>query len=251
MNSTVNHSSDLAIRLCERHFGIGADGLIILEKSEVADFNMIFYNPDGSHSFCGNGSRCAVRFALHQGIIDKNETDFIAIDGRHLAHINSEVIKLQMNNPSIIPVKLLEKELPITNVVIVNTGSPHLIIFIDDKLNILEIDVRHFGAKIRYSETYKKNGINVNFVNIESENTISIRTYERGVEDETLSCGTGVTASAIAYHHLFAKQTGKQIVNVTALGGQLAVTFDFDIKQYSNTELCGPAELVYHGLIEI
>lgn len=247
----LSHSADLAINLCDRHFGIGSDGLIIIEKSDDADFKMIFYNPDGSQSFCGNGSRCAVRFAFDQKIIINPKTSFISTDGKHLAEIAGDIINLQMNEPKILPVSCSEKELPIVNKALINTGSPHLILFIDPKLNIIEIDVKHYGSKIRYCNTFKKEGVNVNFVGIDADNSISIRTYERGVEDETLSCGTGVTAAAIAYHSLFNTKTGKHNIEVNAIGGQLHVKFEYQNGTYINTYLCGPAELVYSGSIKL
>ncbi len=243
-----SHSPDLAINLCDRHFGIGSDGLIIIEKAEEADFKMIFYNPDGSKSFCGNGSRCAVKFAKEQGIITTDKTNFIASDGKHMAEIkNDGIVNLQMHQPKIVPLTFTEKQLPVIGKVLVYTGSPHLILFIDSKLNILEIDVRHYGSKIRYSNAFKKEGVNVNFVNIDAENNLSIRTYERGVEDETLSCGTGVTASAIAYHSLYNNKIGKHTIDVNAIGGQLQVKFNFQNNEYSDTQLCGPAQMVFEG----
>ncbi len=245
----LSHSPELAINLCDRHFGIGSDGLIIIEKAEDADFKMIFYNPDGSQSFCGNGSRCAVRFAKDQKLIQNKTTNFSAIDGYHHASIEEDEINLQMNTPLISNIRLSENKLPIHNQVVINTGSPHLVLFVDDKLNIIEIDVKHFGSKIRYNSTFKKDGINVNFVGIEATNVIDIRTYERGVEDETLSCGTGVTAAAIAYHHLYTKSIGSQSIEVNAIGGQLHIKFDFRNNEYSNVQLCGPAELVYQGSV--
>ena len=247
----IVHSPELALRLCDRHFGIGSDGLIIIEPAPTADFKMIFYNPDGSQSFCGNGGRCAVRFAKDQGIIKTNKTSFVSTDGIHLAEIDNNIIHLQMHNPVISPINFSEKELPVINKFLINTGSPHLILFIDSKLNILEIDVKYHGAKIRYSNTFKKAGINVNFVGIDAENNISIRTYERGVEDETLSCGTGVTAAAIAYHSLFNNIEGSQTINVNAIGGELKVKFEYINATYSNTNLCGPAELVFSGEVDI
>ena len=251
INLQIEHSPELALRLCDRHFGIGSDGLIIIERADTADFKMIFYNPDGSQSFCGNGGRCAVRFAKDQEIINRHKTSFVSTDGIHLAEIDSDTIRLQMHNPVILPTNFSEKELPVINKLLINTGSPHLILFIDTKLNILEIDVKYHGAKIRYSNTFKKEGVNVNFVGIDAENNISIRTYERGVEDETLSCGTGVTAAAIAYHSLFNKIEGSQTINVNAVGGELRVKFNYTNSEYSNTHLCGPAELVFIGEVDI
>jgi diaminopimelate epimerase len=250
-NLSLNHSADLAIKLCDRHFGVGSDGLIIIEPSKTLDFNMVFYNPDGSKSFCGNGSRCAVKFSEDEGIINKNKTTFDSTDGVHHAEITNNHIQLSMHNPTVSEIAFTEKELPIDHKALVNTGSPHLILFINPKLNILEIDVRYFGAKIRYSNTFKKDGINVNFIGVDAEDNISIRTYERGVEDETLSCGTGVTAAAIAYHSLYKRKEGKHQVHVNAIGGQLNVKFEYKANNYNETFLCGPAELVYSGEIDI
>ena len=247
----INHSPELALNLCDRHFGIGSDGLIIIEPSTDTDFNMVFYNPDGSKSFCGNGSRCAVKFANDIGIIGKNKISFNSTDGIHGAEILSNQIELQMHNPVLSQAMLSEKELPILNKICINTGSPHLILFIDSKMNILEIDVKHYGSKIRYNNLFKKEGINVNFVSIDADDHISIRTYERGVEDETLSCGTGVTAAAIAYHSIYKGTTGSHCIKVKAIGGDLETKFEYKNNQYTGTTLCGPALKVFSGLIEI
>jgi diaminopimelate epimerase len=247
--SEILHSPELARKLCDRHFGIGSDGLIILEKSEQADFNMIFYNPDGSQSFCGNGSRCAVRFAHEQGIITKNQTKFLSTDGIHTAEIDETQVNLQMNAPVFLPLSFNQAITDATNLILINTGSPHLMVFLPELELLKTMDIKSMGAKIRYSEEFKKEGVNINFVAISGSDEIFIRTYERGVEDETLSCGTGVTASAIAYHHFYSQKSGLNRIKVNAVGGKLAVTFDFEANTYNNTHLCGPAESVFNGLI--
>jgi diaminopimelate epimerase len=249
--SEIVHSAELARKLCDRHFGIGSDGLIILEQSSEVDFKMVFYNPDGSQSFCGNGSRCAVRFAHEQGIIAQNQTKFLSTDGIHTAEIDDSQVNLQMNAPVFLPLNFNEAISNATNLILINTGSPHLMVFLSDLDLLKTMDIKAMGAKIRYSEEFKKEGVNINFVAISGQNEIYIRTYERGVEDETLSCGTGVTASAIAYHHLFNQKAGFNQIKVNAVGGKLAVTFEFEADSYTNMHLCGPAESVFNGLINI
>jgi len=246
MEGQIEHFAETAIKLCDRHFGVGSDGLIVIETAENADFKMIFYNPDGSQSFCGNGSRCAVKFAHDQGIIKENLTRFISTDGEHHAQLLPGMVELSMHDPSFLPIDFKYDNLPILALALINTGSPHLVLFLEGKLNISGKEVREHGAKIRYSERFAKEGVNVNFVSIEETNRITIRTYERGVEDETLSCGTGVTAAGIAYHSLFNRNTGKVCIDVLAQGGQLQVKFDFS-NSYSNTQLCGPAIMVFSG----
>lgn len=246
----LKHSPETAQKLCDRHFGIGSDGLIVLEPDASHDFRMIFYNPDGSKSFCGNGSRCAVRFARDQGIINGNFTQFTSTDGTHDAHMLTGIIDLSMHDPVLSAPGFEYPDLQIVSSMLLNTGSPHLVLFLDPNLRIDSKAVRHHGAKIRYGEPFRKDGVNVNFVNIRSDNQIQIRTYERGVEDETLSCGTGVTASAIAYHALFKKQSGAVSVQVDSMGGPLEVKFLYD-ESYRNVRLCGPAEPVYSGEINL
>ncbi len=220
-------------KLCDRRFGIGADGLILLENDETTNFKMVYYNSDGNQSsMCGNGGRCLVAFAKKLNIIN-NEATFIAIDGLHHATINeNEIVSLQMKNVS--EVKIHD------NYIFLNTGSPHHVQFVDDLSNF---DVKKEGAKIRYSYLYGKPGSNVNFVNQISENEFSIRTYERGVEDETLSCGTGATATAIAMKAIGKTNSNNIIINVQ--GGKLEVSFDEENGIFTNVFLKGPAEFVF------
>lgn len=224
----------LVAMLCDRRFGIGGDGLILIEEDEASDFKMIYFNADGTQSLCGNGSRCAVTFAKHLGMIE-DEAKFNAFDGYHSAFIREGLVHLQMHD-----IKHVEKR---GEAFFVDTGSPHLIKMVHD---LDQLDVKIEGSKVRYSDRYKEKGVNINF--IESANgTTSIRTYERGVEDETLSCGTGCTAVALTLSHL-----GEQSpVTLSAKGGTLQVSFEKVKEGFRNIYLIGPAEQVYSGEIEI
>ena len=223
-------------QLCDRKFGIGADGLILLEPSENADFKMVYFNADGNESsMCGNGGRCIVAFAKFLGIIE-SETTFDAIDGLHYASIEGDVVKLQMQD-----VPVVEKY---EEHVFLDTGSPHHVQFEND-LDALAI--KKEGSEIRYG-TYGEAGSNVNFVKKKSEDTFRLRTYERGVEDETLSCGTGATAVAIAMHAL--NETTHKDVKLVVEGGELRVSFDEDEGKYTNVFLMGKAKQVFKGEVE-
>jgi len=227
--------SDFVVRLCHRHFGIGADGLILLENDLEADFRMIYYNSDGNQSsMCGNGGRCIVNFAQKLGII-KEKTNFVATDGLHFATIKNNVVALQMQNVS---------DIKVTNRnVFLDTGSPHHIIFTE---YIEDIDVKTKGTKIRYSTMYKKiGGTNVNFVEQLDENYFAMRTYERGVEDETLSCGTGAVAVAIAMHKT--KRTNSNEIEIKTCGGILVVSFENVGENYTNIFLKGVTDCVFEG----
>ena len=219
--------------MCDRRFGIGADGLMLLGLADGFDFSMKYYNADGKEgSMCGNGGRCLVRFAYDMGII-KDSYHFIAVDGPHDATIQPNGnISLKMQDVSNIEFT--------ANDVVLNTGSPHFIRFVDEVKNI---DVFQEGKNIRYNDVYKEKGINVNFVE-RTGNSIQLRTYERGVEDETLSCGTGATAAAIA----FAQNTGFNKVPVKVQGGELEISFNrINQHQCDNIWLTGPALFVFKG----
>ena len=226
-------SSEEIAELCDRHFGIGADGLILIEGDEETEFYMNYYNSDGSQSFCGNGSRCAVAFAKSLGILDKEEASFRAIDGYHEAKINGEEISIRMGEVSEVVVRN-------ENEYFVNTGSPHVVRMVED----LNLDVMELGSEVRYSQEFEKEGTNVNFLTLLNEDEAMVRTYERGVEGETLSCGTGVTACAIVMNHLSNSPAQKEI---HTLGGDLIVRFERTAKGYENIWLCGPAQLVFKG----
>ena len=221
--------------LCNRRFGIGGDGLILLENHAAYDFEMVYFNSDGKQSsMCGNGGRCIVAFAKKLQIIEQ-ATAFIAIDGVHHANVadNGEV-SLQMID--IETISFTE------NHVFLNSGSPHHIEMVDDLKNI---DVQKNGSEIRYSKRYEPDGSNVNFVSKINDNTFAIRTYERGVEAETLSCGTGATAAAIAVHAW--KSTEATSINIMVQGGQLRIDFDVIDNCYKNIYLTGKALFVFEG----
>lgn len=236
-DGTFNKENGLIKKLCDRHFGIGADGLMLLETSDRADFYMRYYNSDGNEStMCGNGGRCIAHFAHKFGIIG-SQTHFLGIDGEHVASMeNDEIVTLKMQD-----VKGFEVGL---DYYFINTGSPHYILFVKD---ISEINVNKEGRRIRNSFNLNEGGTNVNFVSI-SSNTLLIRTYERGVELETLACGTGSVASAIAVDHY--SKNNKSEYFIATQGGQLVVKFnkigDFE---YNNIWLTGPAKHVFDGQI--
>ena len=231
------NDSQLIAHLCSRRIGIGADGLILLESEPGYDFTMVYFNADGNEStMCGNGGRCIVAFADFLGIINR-DTRFLAIDGPHLAIIDSEHIELKMQDVSTISSS--------ENFHLLNTGSPHYVAL---KSDLETIDMNIEGAKIRYSEPFKSNGVNVNFAEKINEDTFAIRTYERGVEAETLSCGTGATAVAIAMFH--SKQTTSNAINLQTQGGVLKVRFNPLLESYSEVWLCGPAKQVFKAEIE-
>ncbi len=223
--------------LCDRRFGVGADGLILLENDDTLDFNMVYYNSDGNpSSMCGNGGRCLVAFAKELGIIEDAAT-FSAIDGLHTATIDeTNIVSLRMQDVEEIKLKEAYSFL--------DTGSPHHVQVVKE-LNT--IDIKKEGARLRYG-LYGQAGSNINFVEKESEGRFSIRTYERGVEDETLSCGTGVTAVALAMHRTGAVET--TTVQLNAVGGALEVTFEETGEGYRNIFLTGPAQLVFKGTIQ-
>ena len=227
---------ELIAQLCDRRFGIGADGLILVENCKETDFRMVYFNSDGNlGSMCGNGGRCVVKFAEYLKIFS-DQCTFNAADGLHLAKLNKDDdVSLKMHN-----VNSIKKQ---EDNIILDTGSPHLIKF---KKNITAIDVQKQGAAIRYSKDFPK-GINVNFVEIKADDLLKIRTYERGVEDETLACGTGATAAAIAYHS--SGQTLEKKIEVEASGGLLRISFDcMEPNHYSNIWLNGPAKMVFKGI---
>lgn len=223
-------------RLCDRKFGIGADGLILIRDTEDHDFEMVYFNADGSQSMCGNGARCAVEFARFLGIIDQ-KTNFLAIDGGHQAVVAGDWIELEMR-----PV------LSLANAGLdyfVNTGSPHHVRFVE---NVSDYPVFEEGKKIRNSSVYSPKGTNVNFVTPLGKDDIHVRTYERGVENETLSCGTGVTACALVYGH----QNELQEVKIHTPGGNLKVRFTESADgSFQDIWLVGPAKKVFEGRIEI
>ncbi len=224
-------------QLCNRRFGIGADGFIFLENDTISDFNMAYYNADGNKSsMCGNGGRCITAFAKFLNIIEK-ETQFMAIDGLHKAKIEDNTVHLQMQD--VVNVEKHKTHL------FLDTGSPHHVEYVT---HLKDLDVKLQGAKIRYGKPYNDAGSNVNFVEQLSEDTFAVRTYERGVEDETLSCGTGATAVALAMYSNASTQSNT--VKLKTLGGDLKVTFKISKNGYNNIWLIGPTKLVFKGKVE-
>ncbi len=227
-------------RLCDRRFGIGGDGLIKIDKSADWDFNMDYYNSDGSKSFCGNGARCSVRF-VNDHLLKKDSYTFNAIDGIHKGQLLGTNISIDMHN-------IDEIEKIDENTFVLNTGSPHYIKFLD---KVEQLDIAAFGQKIRFNDRFEMEGINVNAVQILGDNELFIRTYERGVEDETLACGTGISAAAIAFAEKQNRE-GDAKIQVKAMGGKLAVTFHGQgYGSYKSIKLIGPAEFVYKGTIDV
>jgi diaminopimelate epimerase len=236
----ISISSEQIQNLCDRHFSIGADGFILLNEKNGYDFEMKYYNADGKEaSMCGNGARCMIKFAYHLGI-HRELYKFLAVDGAHEAEIDIDgIVSLKMKD-----VRTVKK---FHNDFILDTGSPHYIKMVP---HVMDLDVFKKGYEIRHSKEFDDEGINVNFVEQTDEvDKIIVRTYERGVEEETLSCGTGVTAAALVCYH---NENGFNEVEVKTLGGLLTVEFDriFD-DRYENIWLCGPAEKTFQGFIEI
>lgn len=236
----LNLSEEQVKDLCDRRFGIGADGLMLLNDKDGYDFEMLYYNADGREgSMCGNGGRCLVKFAESLGI-QKELYKFVASDGEHEARIDADgIVALKMNDVD--DIQTYHSDF------ILDTGSPHYIKFTPQ---VSALDVIKKGKEIRYSKEFEKQGINVNFVEqLDEPDKIFVRTYERGVENETLSCGTGVTAAALVCYH---NENGFNEVEVKTLGGKLNVEFDrTNDGRFRNIWLCGPAEKVYQGKIEL
>lgn len=229
-------NTKLIAHLCDRRFGIGADGLILLENHQTADFKMVYYNSDGNQSsMCGNGGRCITAFASFLGVI-QNKATFEAIDGLHHSIIKNDMVKLQMQD-----VRTVEKY---DGYVFLNTGSPH---HVQMEMDLEILDIKANGSRIRYGAPYYNDGSNVNFVKKLSEDSFLVRTYERGVEDETLSCGTGVTAVALAMKYI--GETEKNAITLETRGGKLRVEFEDSDKGYKNIWLIGPAMQVFKGTI--
>tara|TARA_B100000575_G_scaffold288375_1_gene288288 strand:+ start:4614 stop:5399 length:786 start_codon:yes stop_codon:yes gene_type:complete len=238
-NDNIDGNKSLIKKICDRNFGVGGDGLILIKKSMESDFKIVHYTPDGKiGSLCGNGSRCGVSFAFKNNLISKN-TVFTAYDGIHKAEIISdELIKMEMKINS----EILENEYGVW----LDTGSPHLIVEQD---NTDLIDVKKEGRLIRYNNLYKEEGVNVNFVEKISDNTFKIRTYERGVENETLACGTGSTATAICMNYM--NKSNSDEILMKCRGGDLRVKFNVEKKEFSNISITGPANFVFKGKIDL
>ncbi|MCP1996517.1 diaminopimelate epimerase [Flavobacterium sp. HSC-61S13] len=226
-------------RWCDRRFGVGADGLILIENDPDYDFKMVYYNADGNQSsMCGNGGRCIVAFAKQLGIIEKSGY-FQAVDGLHYATIDEHnTVSLQMCD-----VNQVERQ---GEDFFLNTGSPHHVMIVND---LDHYDVYQRGKEIRNSTAYQPGGTNVNFVEQVDQQTFAIRTFERGVEDETWSCGTGATAVAIAMYTKGLINACE--VNILVKGGQLKVAFVKEDEVFTSVFLTGPAQMVFEGTIKM
>jgi len=239
-NAVKHTDPQLIKRLCDRRFGIGGDGIMFLQNRQGYDFEMIYYNADGQpSSMCGNGGRCIVAFARYLGIIG-TETNFLAVDGPHYAKISAsgDWVSMQM-----IDVNEIDRD---KDAYVLNTGSPHYVALVQA---LKEKNVYRDGYSIRNNDTYKAKGINVNFVEPVGEGYF-VRTFERGVEDETYACGTGVTAVALAmakHNH----QTGHIATPIKVLGGDLNIRFNYDGEIFKDIFLEGPAVKVFEGEVEI
>ena len=239
--NVIDHQNPALIsRLCYRRFGIGGDGAMFLQNHDGYDFEMVYYNADGQpSSMCGNGGRCIVAFAKQLGIVDI-ETTFLAVDGPHYAKISDsgDWVSLQMIDVDTIDVD--------GGAYVLNTGSPHYIKLTE---GLKDKDVYHDGYAIRNNDTYRAKGINVNFVEPNGSGYF-VRTFERGVEDETYACGTGVTAVALAMakHH---QQVGHLATPIKVLGGDLNIRFNYDGKKFTAVFLEGPAVKVFEGDVEL
>lgn len=235
-------TKDQIENLCDRRFGIGADGLLLLRNKPGHDFEMVYYNSDGlPGSMCGNGGRCIIAFACRLGLIDSSAR-FLAADGEHEASIISRepmVVRLKMSD-----VKTVETD---SNFYFLNTGSPHVVVFSE---HVSEIDIVKEGRMIRYSDQFKVNGTNVNFIE-ETNGELFVRTYERGVEEETLSCGTGVTAAVLAAVKKGMLNPDLKSCTVRTPGGTLKVYFLRKNEGFEQVFLEGPATLVYKGSVEV
>lgn len=229
--------STLIKKLCNRRFGIGADGLILISNKEGYDYEMRYFNSDGNESsMCGNGGRCAADFTLLSGIACNNQR-FLTCDGIHEAVVVNGIVRLKMND--VAGIKLIHSNY------FINTGSPHYVVF---SKNIREMDVYNEGKKLRWADSFAPGGTNVNFVETD-DNGIFVRTFERGVEEETLSCGTGVTASAIAA--VLSGYFDNNIINVRTPGGELSVEFKLNNDKITDIWLSGPATFVFEGHVEV
>ncbi len=239
IHNKINFNTEQIKTICDRRFGIGGDGLMILTKSNSYDFNMQYFNSDGrASSFCGNGGRCIVQFAKDLNFIKDNQVHFefegIEYSAKILDH---DLIALSMKD-----VKTINR---LENDLYFSTGSPHYIHFVE---SIDSFDLIPYAKKIRYSDNFSE-GINVNIIERISDNSLKMRTYERGVEDETYSCGTGVTAAAIAYH--FENYTQNRDLKVLTKGGEFIVNFEVHGGHYKKVTLIGPAKFVFKGEINL
>lgn len=242
----VHRGKETAQRLCRRKLSVGADGLILIEASQTADFTWRFFNADGSEAeMCGNGGRCAARFAHLNGIAPPLLT-FETLAGIVKAEVMGEVVKLQLplpyNRTADFALELEGEDYRVNSITV---GVPHVVLFVEDLPNVPVVEL---GRKIRFADRFKPAGTNVNFVSIRNDATIAIRTYERGVEDETLACGTGSVASALITSE---KRGITSPVSVLTQGGEvLSVHFTKEDQKLKDVFLEGTATVVYEGKLQ-
>ncbi len=241
-NTFPTNNQSLVAHLCHRRFGIGADGLILLQNHPDYDFRMVYFNADGAEgSMCGNGGRCIVKFAHDLGIF-KTNTRFLAVDGEHLAEVEGDEVRLKMSDVS----GRSDVSVDTQTYAFMNTGSPHVVQFLD---GLAQYDVVGQGRQLRYNAAFSPGGTNVNFTELVDGNGLFVRTYERGVEDETYSCGTGVTAAALVAHQ---QQRLTSPVAIRTLGGNLRVAFAAQPEgSFTDIYLIGPAQRVFTGNITL
>lgn len=248
----IGNGSVAARKLCDRHWGIGADGLLLLEGGEKGSYRMMYYNADGSYGgMCGNGGRCIALFAHRHGIA-RARHEFEAINFVYRAEVKRKTVTLSMKGPSDLRMNILVSiSRKSVRGYFINTGSPHVVIPIDRisrRLNLEDFDVVKSGRKIRHSKQFSPEGTNVNFIERGGDNTLRIRTYERGVENETLACGTGSVACAIVGNLIW--EMTPPISIVPKSGVPLSVDFTARGKIYKDVTLSGPAEELFRGTIE-
>ncbi len=235
---------ELALKMCHRHFGVGADGLILIEHADHVDFKMRIVNADGAEAeMCGNGARCAVKYAEQLGLVS-GTMSFETLAGILVAEILPDgLVKIRMSDPFDLNTSIeLEDKGRLWEVAFINTGVPHAIIFVED---LDKVDVEGMGHLIRYHDHFAPAGTNVNVVQVINQDTIRIRTYERGVEGETFACGTGATAAAIMAH--LVKEVSTQ-VKVLVKGGELTINFTLnDSQDVGEVDMTGAAETVFTG----
>jgi len=247
-NPAINSPRILARRICDRKFGVGADGLLLLEKSKIANVKMRIFNPDGSEAeMCGNGARCTALYISRYRMIasQKNLLKLQTIAGVIEARVSRNSARIKLTDPKDIklgiPIKINNRRLKID---FINTGVPHTVIFVE---GLNKIDVANLGRQIRYHKSFSPNGANVDFVEVLNNNSTKVRTYERGVEDETLACGTGAVAAALILatrYSLFAIRR----VNVYTKGGEILKVYFEKIKnKFTDVWLEGKAKIVYKG----
>ncbi len=251
----ITHPNEAAQRFCHRRLGIGADGLLLVEKSSTANFTMKYFNADGSYGgMCGNGGRCIAKFAHTNGIVKTKQFTFETLNYIYQATVLKNTVSLKMKNPTDIR---LNQSIQIDKHKIlfhfINTGSPHCVIFADENKDLFlqyeNMDINILGRKIRNHKYFSPEGANINFIKRDGNIFIQIRTYERGVEEETLACGTGSTASALIANALYFT---KPPINLAVRSGEhLTVDFHKNNDQFSDVILTGGADSVYSGVVKI